>query len=240
MAIIGSFSNGSASAVEYSTIEELLSQLPDNTNNIIGAQDIRDSIYTLWEKVNVVISTQSVYFDNSTPTPIDVGGIPAGSTFSSTDVLDMWQQLLYPYIAPSCSLGPNYSREYGDPDGLTTDSITLNWSVTKNTNNITSITVDGDSFVPTGNSQAGTKDVTGTHSVTPGTSQTNTFSMTTTDGTQVDNDNSTITWSNRIYWGSVDLGGVNFTTTPGAIPGVAITCDDTLILNFNGSWCWIW
>ena len=46
--IIGTYSAGSASAYEYSTFEELLSQLPDNTSNLIEAINVRNSIYSLW------------------------------------------------------------------------------------------------------------------------------------------------------------------------------------------------
>lgn len=235
MPIIGSFSYGSASAIEYSTIEELLSQFPDNTANIIVAQDIRDAVYTLWERTGDGL-TASVYFQNENPTPVTVGGIPAGSAFPDpTDMQTMWNQLLYPYVAPSCSLGNDYTREYGDPNGLATNSITFTWNVTKNSESITSITVVGQSVVPTGNSQTGSVAVTGTHSVTPGASQTNTFSMSVTDGTQTDTDNATITWVNRIYWGSIDLGGVNLTTNPQLVTQVALLCDDDAILNLTGA-----
>jgi hypothetical protein len=52
MPIIGTYSGGSASANRYSTVDELLTQLPDNTSNLIVAQDVRDSVYTLWETIN--------------------------------------------------------------------------------------------------------------------------------------------------------------------------------------------
>lgn len=236
MPIIGSFSYGSASAVEYSTVEELLSQLPDNTDNIIVAQDIRDAVYTLWERTSDSSATASVFFQNANPTPVTVAGIPAGSTFPNpTDMQTMWNSLLYPYVAPSCSLEPDYIREYGNPNGLTTNSITLNWSVIKNSESITTINVNGQLITPTGNSQTGSITVTGTHSLTPGASQINTFSMSVTDGTQTDTDNATITWMNKIYWGSIDLGGINLTINPQLITQVALICDDDSILNLDGA-----
>lgn len=235
MPIIGSFSYGSASAIEYSTVEELLSQLPDNTDNIIVAQDIRDAVYTLWERTDTGL-TASVFFQNENPTPVSVGGIPAGSTFPDpTDMQEMWNKLLYPYVAPSCSLGPDYNREYGDPNGLATNSITFNWSVTKNSEDIISITVAGQTIIPTGDSQNGNIVVTGTHSVTPGASQVNTFNMLVGDGTQNDTDTAKITWRNKIYWGSIDLGGVNLTTNPSSLPSVISICDDDAILNLTGA-----
>lgn len=236
MPIIGSFSYGSASAVEYSTVEELLSQLPDNTDNIIVAQDIRDAVYTLWERTDTGV-TSSVFFQNENPTPVTVGGIPAGSTFlNPTDMQTMWNQLLYPYVAPSCSLTPNYTREFGDPDGLSTNSIDLNWSVTKNSEDITSITVIGQSIIPTGNSQNGTVQVTGTHSWnSSNVSEVNNYNISVTDGTQTDTDVASISWRNRIYWGNIDLGGVNLTTNPNQAPSLISICDDDAIMGLTGA-----
>lgn len=238
MPIIGSFSYGSASAVEYSTLEELLSQLPDNTAKVIVAQDIRDAVYTLWERVEDVSDTSSsVFFQNENPMPSAVGGIPAGTTFNEpTDMQSMWNQLLYPYVAPSCSIGPNYIREFGNPNGLANNSINLNWSVTKNSEDITSITVDGQSVTPTGDSQNGTVQVTGTHSWnSSNNNQVNTFSISVNDGTNTDNDTASLAWRNRIYWGSIDLSGVNLTTNPSLIPSISSICDDDAILNLTGA-----
>lgn len=235
MPIIGSFSYGSASAVEYSTVQELLSQLPDNTDNIIVAQDIRDAVYTLWEKADSGL-TSSVYFQSQNPVPLSVGGITANSTFPNpTDMQTMWEKLLYPYFPPSCSLNPDYLLEYGNPNGLIANSLNLNWTVTKNSEDITSIVVAGQTIIPTGNSQFGTVSVSGTHSSTPGSIETNTFSIFVTDGIQSNTDISTITWMNRIYWGSIDLGGINLTTNPQLITQAALLCDDNSILNLDGA-----
>lgn len=43
-------------------------------------------------------------FTNATPTLVTVGGITAGSTFNNVSNNDMWQDLLYPYIAPTVTL----------------------------------------------------------------------------------------------------------------------------------------
>lgn len=40
-------------------------------------------------------------YTNSTPTPEAIGGIAAGSTFSSVSMQDMWDDLLYPYQNPA-------------------------------------------------------------------------------------------------------------------------------------------
>lgn len=235
MAIIGSFSYGSASAIQYSTVEELLSQLVDNNQNIIVAQDVRDAIYTLWERTDP--NNNIVYFQNQNPTTIDVGGIPKGTDFTSpTDMQTMWNDLLYPYIPPSSEITPNYNREFGDPNGLSVDSITFNWSVVKNSKTITSIIINGQSITPTGDSQSGTVDVTGTHSWSqPTVSEVNNFLISVSDVDQTIINFSTITWMNRIYWGKIDIGDINLTLDPSQITLVASLCDDQTILNLDGA-----
>jgi hypothetical protein len=225
----------------------LLSQLPDNTGNIIVAQDIRDSVYTLWERVenvNIIAASAasaSAFFQNANPTPLTVGGIPSGSTFTTpTDMQTMWNQLLYPYVAltTSLSLTPT-QREYGNPAGLNTNSVNLNWSVTRNSDPIIIIIVNGVPQVPTGNSQAGIQFATGTHSWnTSLVSQDSNFNMSSNDGTTTSNSSAQITWMNKRYWGRIDLssiGNPNLTYNPGAASAVASLCTDAAIKLLSGA-----
>lgn len=202
--IIGTYSGGSASAYEYSTFEELLSQLPDNTANQIDALNVRNSVYTLWERIEDVeiIASQSasasVYYTNLNPTPITVGGVPSGSTFSNKTMTEMWNMLLYPYVAPLSSLVlvPTY-KELGD-----NNQIVLNWTATKKTNDISSITINGPGgyiYVVPGSpfttSQSGSKIVNPTQNVV------STFSLTVSDSTSTIISSSYFTWYNPVYWG---------------------------------------
>lgn len=239
MSIIGSYSFGSASAVRYSTLNELLVQLPDNTANLINADDIRDSVFTLWERISDVelIASQSasasIYYNNSTQVPATIGGITIGTTFSNMTMQQMWDMLLYPYIAPSCSLSGLSNRQFGAPL-----PVTLNWSVTKNSNTITSIIVDGVAQIPTGNSQAGTKAAVGTHSITPSVTEANTFTMTCSDGTSTPGASVTLTWMNRRYWGYIDLssiGSPDLTLNPGSSSLVGSFITDSLIKAMTGA-----
>jgi hypothetical protein len=218
--IIGTFSGppaptgGSSSANEYSTIQELLYKMPDNTANLIQAKDVRDSVYTLWERISKVEITASqsasasVIYSNPLATPNTVGGIPAGTTFSNRTMKQMWDALLYPYIAPVASLSGGFYREYGASNALI-----LSWSVTKKSESITTIFVDGTPVVATGNSQTGTQSATATQNVnTP-------FNMTVSD---IPNGSSTVTvttnatWDNRRYWGTLPVG--HALTTVSSLP----------------------
>lgn len=239
MAGTGSYIAGSASADYLNTVDEALSQLPDNTANLIKAKDVRDSVWTLWNRIDDVsiiagsAASASAYFQNPNPTPIDVGGIPAGSTFPTPqDMQTMWNSLLYPYIAPAALLTGGGTREFGGPT-----NVTLNWSVTKNSNPITFITVDGNSIIPTGNNQSGIQLSTATHSLSPGISETNTFNMSTGDGTSTSNASTTLTWMNRIYWGSLDLssiGNPNLTLNPGLASSVSTLINSSTLINLIG------
>ena len=233
---------GSASAESWSDLDDLLIRMPDNTANLIVAKNIRDSVYTLWDRIDTVeviaasAGSASSFFQNTESTPITVGGIPSGTSFPTpTNMQDMWDQLLYPYVGPSSGFSPSsLSREFGTPL-----AVTLNWSVVKNSDPITVITVDGVAQIPTGNSQVGTKtDSTGTHSLTPGVTETNVFAMSAYDGTSTTNSNYTLTWKNRIFWGYIDLASIdnpNLTTNPGSQSIVASLCTDTAIKSLTGA-----
>lgn len=287
MPINGTYS-GTSSVVEsnsYSTIDDLLFQLPDNDINQIDARNIRNAVYTLWEKTETAIGITGpvgptgigitgpvgptgiglvgpigptgigligptgpvgptgasapldlLYYQNDTPVPVKIGGIEAGTTFvNPTDMQTMFDKLLYPYIPLSVDITPtNKTIEYGNPNGLI-NTVSFNWTVTKNTNDIVSITVDGQSITPTGDTQTGVLNVIGTHSVTPGASQINNFTISANDGDETRNDTSRITWMNRIYWGNVDLGGVNLSSDPGLVGSIVPLCDDDTIKSLSGS-----
>jgi hypothetical protein len=219
--IIGTFSGppaptgGSSSANEYSTIQELLYKMPDNTANLIQAKDVRDSVYTLWERISSVqtVASQSAsassYYTNLSPSVAsNLAGIPAGSTFSNKSMQEMWDMLLYPYVGPVASLSGGFNREFGDSNALT-----LTWNATKNSKSITSIVVNGTPIVVTGNSQAGTQPATSTQNVNTS------FTMTVSDipnGSSTVTSTTTATWNNRRYWGTIPVG--HPLTTVSALP----------------------
>jgi hypothetical protein len=249
MAIIGSYSVTGQELITlsyaYSTVDELLVQIPDNAQNLIQASDVRDAVYTLWDQIQNVsliaasAASASAFFQNPDPTTISVGGIPAGSTFPTQKTMqEMFDQLLYPYVAPlvtpTTSLG---DREFGENPIST---VNVSWSITKKKFNITSVSFS-DGYVPsfTSGSQTQTRAFnTATYSQNPGVSQTNTFSISVGDGTSTVTSNSTLTWKNRIYWGKVNLtslGNPNLTTNPSLSTSVGLFTTDTLIKNLLGT-----
>jgi hypothetical protein len=242
MAIIGTYSvNNDPNTLSnlYDNVDELLLGLPNNNQNLIKAENIRDAVYTLYEYTNAIVAsssaTASLVYDRPNPSTYigNVGGINQGSTFSGS-IQDALDRVFYPYVAPSSSLNVSSTpREFGS-----SLSVTLNWSVVKNSNPITTIIVDGQPFLPTGDNQTGTKSTLGTYSLTPSISQTNTFTMNVSDGTSSVSSSTNLVWMNRVYWGRVDLssiGNPNLTYNPGSFSLVGSICNDSNILSLDGA-----
>jgi hypothetical protein len=215
MALEYGYATGSLyDANRYSLINELLVPLQDNTNNAIVAQFVRDAVFTLWERVGEVsniannAASMSATFMNASAVPTTIGGVMEGTTFPTEQtVQQMFDLLLYPYVPPTISLSLVTSeREYGQ-----SVVFPVNWSVTKKSKSILSVTITdtiGINNVTSGSdSQSGVFNVTGTYSniSTPATT-TNTFTMNVQDdGGSPVNTTATLTWKNKMYWGSIDL-----------------------------------
>lgn len=246
MALVGSYSvSGASSSVtlsyQYTTVDELLIAIPDNTAGAIQAGDIRDSVYSLWQKVEQVSAsasaTVSVTYDRSLPSTNfnSVGGVSYGSTFSGS-IQDVLDRIFYPYNGPGASLTSWNEKEYGDTAGY---SFALSYTATVYSNPLTSIIVNGTSkpLIPL----TGTQPATSTHSSinpssTPGVQQT--YSMSVSDGITTTNSTSTINWKNKIYWGRIDLssiGNPNLTTNPGSQSLVTSLVTSILVKNLNGA-----
>lgn len=129
---------------DYRFITDLLDNIPDNSANLIDAKDVRDAIWTLWNKVDdVVIGLSSsginIYGTSSGTFSVDtsydrtrsssaaaVGGVPTGSTFSGS-IQDVLDRIFYPYTAPTCSLSGGDTRQFGS-----STSVTLSFTINKN------------------------------------------------------------------------------------------------------------
>lgn len=196
-------------AVTFDTLDQMMSVFPNNNNNEISARDVRDAVLTLyWQTQELGASfsaTASQFlYTNSEPTTVPVGGITAGTTFSNRTLNEIFNDMLYPYIGPSSSLTVTDStREFGR-----SNSAVLTWNAIKAKLPITSITVNGQSKVPTGLNQTGTQSATVTQNVNT------TFSMSVSDDTSTVLSSATVMWLNAVYWG---------TTPTFALPSMSIT-----------------
>jgi hypothetical protein len=121
-----------------------LDNIPDNSANLIDAKDVRDAIWTLWNKVDDVVvglssSGINIYATSSatasainsydrtrTSSAVAVGGVPTGSTFSGS-IQDVLDRIFYPYTAPTCALSGGDTRQFG-----ASTAVTLNFTLNKN------------------------------------------------------------------------------------------------------------
>ena len=243
MAGTASYVNPPISAEYRTTVYDLLSVLPDNAANLIDAKDVRDSVWTLWNRIDDVEISASASLSANTnyiraaAMQVGVGGAVIGTTFSGT-IQDALDKILYPYVSQSNSLSvlTGSSRQFGS-----STVVALSWTVTKNSNSITSITVDGSSVSPTGNTQTGTKSTSATHSLVPITvSEVQTYTFSTSDSTTTKNTNTTVTWMNKRYWGYIDLttcvpSNPDLTLSPGSSAAVGSFITDVKIKALTGA-----
>lgn len=138
---------------DYRFITDLLDNIPDNSANLIDARDVRDAIWTLWNKVDDVVvglssSGINIYATSSgtasaitsydrtrTSSSAAVGGVPTGSTFSGT-IQDVLDRIFYPYTAPTCALSGGDNRQFGS-----STSVTLSFTINKNEKPVNSASI---------------------------------------------------------------------------------------------------
>jgi hypothetical protein len=239
MAIIGTYSVAGPSASitlsnEFDNKDSLLLKLIDNNQNLILAKDVRDAVLTLWRRIE---DQNIVTFTNNNETLIDVGGISQGVSFSSVDMQNMWNQLLYPYIRPELELSISQEeRLFGDNSTLIID-----WTIVKKSSSIVSInfssssgsSVNPNNVIPTGDTQIGIIQAIGTHSISNNINieEVNTFSISVSDGQTSTTQSISSLWKNNIYWGSINLNNINLTYNPSEISNAAILADNLTIRN---------
>ena len=239
MALVGSYSvGGSYSLVtlskQYDTVDELLIQIPENTSGSIKAEDIRDSVYSLWQKIETVSasfsSSGTTSYDRISTTTVEVGGLPIGSTFSGS-IQDALDRIFYPYVSPGASITSWSQKEFGDPTGY---SFNLNWTATQNSNPITQIIVNG--VLQTLSPLSGTVPATSTHSNTPGLQSTQVYNINVMDGISSTTSSTTVSWRNKIYWGVLDgttVGNPDLTSFPGSASSLGSLVSSATILVLN-------
>lgn len=119
----------------YSGVDCLLYGLQDNSDNLITAKNVRDAVFTLWERISD-LEPSGVLFENPDPVPFGLGGIAAGATFSQTNMQDMWDRLLYDQFPDIGSPSFEISSSYEGLVELNSNSIDIEISVTFNRGSI--------------------------------------------------------------------------------------------------------
>jgi hypothetical protein len=153
------------------------------------------STYATVAQVQALIAAATNFNGNRTITRSGWPAVNAGGT----TIKDWLENLGFPAVPPGASISfvGGSTRQFGAPV-----AVTINWTVTKNTNPITAITVAGDSVTPTGNSQSGSVTKNATANVTT------TYSVVVIAGSQVVTASLPIVWSHKRYWGRSTKDGI--------------------------------
>lgn len=140
-------------AVAISSLPGMLTVLPDNTSNLISAQDVRDVVAGLFEglvgvSASVVsFASASVNYVNTNLTSVSVGGISFNSSFTGSSIQQVLDRLFYPYTPPILSLTVSPDLvEYGNTSLI----VALGYSVSAGINS----PISSDLFRPLQSSQA--------------------------------------------------------------------------------------
>lgn len=236
---------GSAThSTTYTGLDDMIGSFPNNLNNEIDARDMRNALLTLWNKISEVELSSTIYqYNNNTPSVIGVGGINVGTTFSNTTLDQMFNTMFYPYQPPLVNIffdalsSTSKNMEYGS-----SNLISLYWYVTKKTNPIISILVNGSNVVPTGITQNGILNTTSVQNVnttfTITISDDSGSSPSVSDGPTVVSKTITNTWLNKRYWGFLDLsslGNPNLTLNPSSSITIGSFISSSTILSLTGA-----
>lgn len=224
----------------FDNIGELLQRIYDNSSNIILAKDVRDPIWTLWNRIQDVASqslTQSSLYSLGTPSTATIGGILEGSTFSEVSLNQLFDSLLLPYVSPVVEhFRPTVTEmQFGNP-GL----IGLSYSI-----NVGSVPLDSGYgikfYSPNPSSLIPTKAVTGND---PEGGNTNNFSPTYSTNVSViqygvatmsfrTNDNlvftssTVIEYKHKRYYGNISIPGGFTPSSP-----ISVTYVQSLLTDF--------
>jgi hypothetical protein len=222
---------------DYAYISDLLANIPDNNTNLIDAKDVRDAIWTLWNRIedfgasfSATFSADLRYDRTRASSAAPVGGVPTGSTFSGT-LQDVFDRIFYPYTAPTCALSGGGTRQFGAGT-----SVTLNFTLNKFEKPITAASVQllsgttpiavpsvvaqnnttPASFGPSTLSTTPPSIATyATHSANPtSVSESNTYTLTVGDGQSSVTATTTVTWMNFLYYGTLNLSTLSGNPNP--------------------------
>jgi len=241
-------------SVSLDTIDLVLGGLPDNSNNLIQARNVRDAIFTLYNSILSLsqsvatfvgsVSASNVVYNNPNAALFDVGGISAGKTFSNVSVQQMFDDMFFPYVRPTLSLTLNPSSlEYGN-----TTSISVSFTYSQKKNVINSIKLEG-GLDPTTLTPYSSTSTTSPQSITPILNTTTTFTFSVDDfnagdstgyqiaNPSVTNDTSNLVFRNKRFWGTFSLtsiGDPDLTLNPGSASDVSAQITNSTLIGLSG------
>lgn len=145
----------------------------------------------------------SLEFTDSRPIPITIGDITLGTTFNGMSIADVLRKIVYPYLAPSCTLSLNNSTGYVEVG--TYPDIKVNYSITKKTKPTLPtklINMIPGTYAPiTTNEQTTISGVARGVIISPVTATMSTFTIKVNDGTSNNSASATVTGIYPYFYG---------------------------------------
>lgn len=195
-------------AVAIPSLGGMLTVLPDNSANLISAQDVRNVVAGLYEGISGLSSsislfaTSSVNYVNTNLTSVSVGGVSYNSTFTGSTIQQVLDRLFYPYTPPTLlmTVSPNLV-EYGNTSQL----VTLSYSASAGINNTISSTIyrplDPSQIVNTPSAFGLTSGLVGSNQILPNSITIFTYSV--NDSVNILESTAEVVYSLRRFWGTL-------------------------------------
>jgi hypothetical protein len=216
-------------SVSYSSLDAMMNAIKDNTSGAIQAQQLRNSVLTLWDKVSgASASAETIIYTSNTASTITVGGLTAGTNFSGgLNLQQMFETMFHPYVAPtittlglSTTLNGTYvNKLYLENGSNLFNSIYIKWLISQGSVNLignpgigtSNISINGTPFFRYNGVQPGYINLLATQSgVITIASQSNVnevITLSVVDGVNTTTATCSVTFLNKFYWG-------NFTPNP--------------------------
>lgn len=175
-----------------------------------GANLITGSTYPITSSW-ALTSSYGGYYTNSTPVPVTLGGVIAGSTFNNIPVQTVLDDLLYPYQSPIFSaFSFNQSTPIEVGDTISSGNKTFSWATTNSSNiqanSIQIVDTTNLIILGTGLANDGTEVLSLPSSITKTTKDSNVWTISATNTNAVSFSRTyTVNWYWKIYYGESAL-----------------------------------
>lgn len=183
-----------------------------NRNGIMEWEKIkfpqRDFIGSTGSELNihgtpVNLNSHSLEFTDTRPIPITIGDMTLGTTFNKMSIADVLRKIVYPYLAPACTISLGNSTGYVEVG--TYPNIQVNYSITKRTSPTrpTKLTNMIPSTVPpiTTNGQTTVTGIARGVVISPVTATMSTFTIKVNDGTASNTASTSVTGIYPYFYG---------------------------------------
>jgi len=188
-----------------SGLDQMLAAIPDNTGNLIQAVDVRNAVFTLWKRTDLLNdkTISDFTYTSATPSTQALGGWPKGTNFSGQTLGELFEGLFHPYVLPSLTISfSTLSKFKGQSPNLS-----ANWSLDRGSDDIVSFSINSLTVSVTGISQSGTSALAAIQW------EDTTFTASVSDGLNTVTTSARFLWTEKVWWGTSEYFGVTYSSS---------------------------